>query len=70
MLGKDKDKETKADGADSPEVNSPASGETFRGKKDKKKADDLKKVKKERDEYLDGWKRAKADLINKIVYIE
>jgi len=26
--------------------------------------DGLKKVKEERDEYLDGWKRAKADLIN------
>ena len=31
-------------------------------KKDKK--DELQKVSKERDEYLDGWKRAKADLIN------
>lgn len=27
-------------------------------------ADDLAKCQKERDEYLDGWKRAKADLIN------
>lgn len=26
--------------------------------------DKLEKVKKERDEYLDGWKRAKADFIN------
>jgi len=25
---------------------------------------DLKKTEKERDEYLDGWRRAKADLIN------
>ena len=25
---------------------------------------ELEKVKKERDEYLDGWKRAKADFIN------
>jgi len=31
-------------------------------KKDKK--DSFEKVSKERDEYLDGWKRAKADLIN------
>lgn len=30
--------------------------------KDPKK--DLEKTEKERDEYLDGWKRAKADLIN------
>jgi len=29
-----------------------------------KKKDELKKLKDERDEYLDGWKRAKADLIN------
>ncbi|MGC9603455.1 MAG: nucleotide exchange factor GrpE [Minisyncoccia bacterium] len=27
-------------------------------------AEDMEKLKKERDEYLDGWKRAKADLIN------
>jgi len=26
--------------------------------------DELEKCKKERDDYLDGWKRAKADLIN------
>lgn len=26
--------------------------------------DEVKALKKERDEYLDGWKRAKADLIN------
>ena len=25
---------------------------------------DLEKIKKERDEYLDGWKRAKADFLN------
>ncbi len=29
-----------------------------------KKLDELSKCQKERDEYLDGWKRAKADLIN------
>jgi len=28
------------------------------------KIDELSKCQKERDEYLDGWKRAKADLIN------
>lgn len=28
------------------------------------RGEELKKLKKERDEYLDGWKRAKADLIN------
>ncbi len=28
------------------------------------KIDELEKVKKESDEYLNGWKRAKADLIN------
>lgn len=26
--------------------------------------DDIENLKKERDEYLDGWKRAKADLVN------
>lgn len=26
--------------------------------------DDLEKIKKERDEYLDGWQRAKADFVN------
>ena len=29
-----------------------------------KEIDELSKCQKERDEYLDGWKRAKADLIN------
>jgi len=34
-------------------------------KKDRKDVkDELKRAKTERDEYLDGWKRAKADLIN------
>src|SRR3989338_263024 len=34
-------------------------------RKDRKDSkDELKKAKAERDEYLDGWKRAKADLIN------
>ena len=52
MLGKDKDSEATPKG-EAPD-------------KDKKKdlKSELKKVKKERDEYLDGWKRAKADLIN------
>ena len=30
----------------------------------KKLRDQLKQCKKERNEYLDGWQRAKADLIN------
>lgn len=30
----------------------------------KKKDEDIEKLKKERDEFLDGWKRAKAELIN------
>ena len=25
---------------------------------------DIEKIKKERDEYLEGWKRAKADFVN------
>jgi len=34
-------------------------------KKDKKSAkEELKKLKEQNEEYLDGWKRAKADLIN------
>ncbi len=33
-------------------------------KEETKTGDELKKLKKEREEYLDGWKRAKADLIN------
>ncbi|MBU4332406.1 nucleotide exchange factor GrpE [Patescibacteria group bacterium] len=32
--------------------------------KDSKKLDELKKLKKQCDEYLNGWKRAKADLAN------
>ncbi len=32
--------------------------------KEEKGIDELTKCQKERDEYLDGWKRAKADLIN------
>ena len=31
---------------------------------DKKSQGELKRIKEERDEYLDGWKRAKADLAN------
>ncbi len=31
---------------------------------DNKKNEEITKLEKERDEYLDGWKRAKADLIN------
>lgn len=38
------------------------SGEKKGKKKDTKK--ELKQTKQDRDEYLDGWKRAKADLIN------
>ena len=49
---KKKDSKAKAVKDSSPDV----SKETFRG--------ELKEVKKDRDEYLDGWKRAKADLIN------
>ena len=58
MLGTDS-KETPSEGAmekDNPSVDS------GHGKKDLKQ--ELKRVKKERDDYLDGWKRAKADLIN------
>ncbi|PIR98532.1 MAG: nucleotide exchange factor GrpE [Candidatus Colwellbacteria bacterium CG10_big_fil_rev_8_21_14_0_10_41_28] len=33
-------------------------------KDNQKENKDLNSLKKERDEYLDGWKRAKADLIN------
>src|SRR3989344_6905999 len=58
MLGTDS-KETPSEGAmekDNPAVDS------GHGKKDLKQ--ELKRVKKERDDYLDGWKRAKADLIN------
>jgi molecular chaperone GrpE len=33
-------------------------------KEDEEPMDDLSKCQKERDEYLDGWKRTKADLIN------
>src|SRR3989338_3219172 len=33
-------------------------------KEKKKEIDEVLKCQKERDEYLDGWKRAKADLIN------
>lgn len=33
-------------------------------KKDEQIPSELEECKKERDEYLDGWKRAKADLIN------
>ena len=51
---RDKKKDLKAKAS---ERNSPdASMKAFRG--------ELKEVKKDRDEYLDGWKRAKADLIN------
>ena len=32
--------------------------------KDKKENQDIEKISNDRDEYLDGWKRAKADLIN------
>lgn len=34
------------------------------GEEKKEEIDELTKCQKERDEYLDGWKRAKADLIN------
>jgi len=54
MLGKDKDEK------DTPSARQTSSDGA--GKKEKK--DELKRAKKERDEYLDGWKRAKADLIN------
>jgi len=50
MLGKDKNSKE------------PSSEEEKDRKKDLK--DELKKTKSERDEYLNGWKRAKADLIN------
>ncbi len=33
-------------------------------KQNEKQDDELSKCQKERDEYLDGWKRAKADLLN------
>jgi len=33
-------------------------------KEEEKTGDELSKYQKERDEYLDGWKRAKAELIN------
>ncbi len=38
-------------------------GETKKEEK-KEEIDELSKCQKEREEYLDGWKRAKADLIN------
>ncbi len=45
------------------EIQKDNSGEA--GKKEKpEEIDELKKCQKERDEYLEGWKRAKADLIN------
>src|SRR3990167_6177492 len=67
MFGKDEESKENEPGADpktkADEVSSPnVSKETFRGKKDLK--DELKQAKKEKEEYLDGWKRAKADLIN------
>lgn len=40
----------------------PSESRTGRGKKDLE--GELKQLRKEHDEYLDGWKRAKADLIN------
>jgi len=62
MLGIDKD--SKEEKAKADEVSSPdASKKAFREQK-KDTKDELKKAKKEREEYLDGWKRAKADLIN------
>ena len=54
MLGKDKEKD-KEEEANPPKADA-------QGKKEKR--DELKRAKKEREEYLDGWKRAKADLIN------
>ena len=47
----DEENKNQADGRDKPEGNSPA-------------ADELQKCRKERDEYLAGWQRAKADFIN------
>ncbi len=43
-----------------PEEIKPASAEATAGKEE----DELTKCQKEKDEYLDGWKRAKAELIN------
>lgn len=40
----------------------PSESRTGQGKKDRK--GEPKQVRSERDEYLDGWKRAKADFIN------
>ena len=34
------------------------------GRKKESSGEDMEKIKKQCDEYLDGWKRAKADLIN------
>jgi len=36
----------------------------FKGKSEKKLRVELKKVQKEKQEYLEGWQRARADLIN------
>lgn len=39
-------------------------GDNKEEKKQEESVDELSKCQKEREEYLDGWKRAKADLIN------
>lgn len=45
------------------EIKEPSFVKTTEGE-GKKEEDELLKCQKERDEYLDGWKRAKAELIN------
>jgi molecular chaperone GrpE len=39
-------------------------GSSFASKDSKKLKEDLKKCQKEKQEYLDGWQRAKADFVN------
>ena len=52
------------DREDAEEVVIAGEGDDTAQKKVKKLKDDLKQCERERKEYLDGWKRAKADALN------